>query len=122
MQIYIKGRDKSHAVLIILETLQSHVLGGISRLSPWLLILSIRQYESASDCLQILFSVLHKTFFLSLSYYICVEIFGQHVILAIYLKESGHVVLVQWLRLHTSNAGGPSSTPGQGTKILHATQ
>ena len=27
---------------------------------------------------------------------------------------------VQWLRLHTSNAEGTSSIPGQRTKILHA--
>ena len=26
---------------------------------------------------------------------------------------------VQWLRLHTSTAGGTGSVPGQGTKILH---
>ena len=26
----------------------------------------------------------------------------------------------QWLRLHTSNAGGTSSIPGWGTKIPHA--
>ena len=29
---------------------------------------------------------------------------------------------VQWLRLHTSNAEGTSSIPGQGTKIPHGTQ
>ena len=27
---------------------------------------------------------------------------------------------VQWLRLHASTPGGTGSTPGQGTKILHA--
>ena len=27
---------------------------------------------------------------------------------------------VQWLRLHTFTAGGADSTPGRGTKILHA--
>ena len=26
----------------------------------------------------------------------------------------------QWLRLHASNAEGPGSNPGQGTKIPHA--
>ena len=28
--------------------------------------------------------------------------------------------MVQWLRLHTSNAGGAGLTLGQGTKTLHA--
>ena len=28
--------------------------------------------------------------------------------------------MVQWLRLHSSNAGGIGSTPDQGTEILHA--
>ena len=30
--------------------------------------------------------------------------------------------MVQWLRLHTGNAGSMGSIPGQGTKILHAVQ
>ena len=30
--------------------------------------------------------------------------------------------MVQWLRLHTSNAGGMGSIPGWGTKIPCATQ
>ena len=30
--------------------------------------------------------------------------------------------VVQWLRLHSSNAGGMGSIPGQETKILHAAQ
>ena len=29
-------------------------------------------------------------------------------------------MVVQWLRLHPSNAGGAGSIPGQGTKIAHA--
>ena len=29
--------------------------------------------------------------------------------------------MLQWLRLHTSIAGGTGSISGQGTKILHAT-
>ena len=33
---------------------------------------------------------------------------------------SGTSLVVQWLRLHTLNAGDMSSIPGQGTKILHA--
>ena len=46
------------------------------------------------------------------------------------MYESGIFLVVQWLRLHAPNAGGPGSTPGQGTrsqllqlrlKILHAT-
>ena len=32
----------------------------------------------------------------------------------------GTSLAVQWLRLHASNAGAAGSTPGQGTKILHA--
>ena len=31
-------------------------------------------------------------------------------------------LVVQWSRLHTSNAGGVGSIPGQGTKISHAAQ
>ena len=34
----------------------------------------------------------------------------------------GNSLSVQRLRLHASTAGGPGSIPGQGTKILHATQ
>ena len=30
---------------------------------------------------------------------------------------SGTSLVVQWLRLHAPNAGGPGSIPGQGTKI-----
>ena len=30
--------------------------------------------------------------------------------------------MVQWLTLHTSNAEGAGSIPGQGTKIPHAVQ
>ena len=33
---------------------------------------------------------------------------------------SGTSLVVQWLRLHALNAGGPGSIPGQGTKIPHA--
>ena len=32
----------------------------------------------------------------------------------------GTTLVVQWLRLHTSTAGGGGSIPGQGTKISHA--
>ena len=32
----------------------------------------------------------------------------------------GTSVVVQWLGLLTFTAGGPGSTPAQGTKILHA--
>ena len=48
-----------------------------------------------------------------------------------YLKKSGHgtYMVVQWLRLHTPNAGDPGSIPNQGTrshmlqlKILNATK
>ena len=33
----------------------------------------------------------------------------------------GTSLVVQWLRLHTSNAEGMGLIPGQGTKIPHAT-
>ena len=33
---------------------------------------------------------------------------------------AGTSLAVQWLRLHTSTAGGTVSIPGQGTKIPHA--
>ena len=36
------------------------------------------------------------------------------------IKPSGTSLVVQWLRLHASNAGGTGSIPGQGTKIPHA--
>ena len=32
----------------------------------------------------------------------------------------GTSLVVQWLRLHASNAGGMGLTPGRGTKITHA--
>ena len=34
----------------------------------------------------------------------------------------GNSLAVQWLRLHASTTGGMGLIPGQGTKILHATQ
>ena len=34
----------------------------------------------------------------------------------------GLPLVVQWLRLHASNAGAAGSIPGQGTRILHAVQ
>ena len=34
----------------------------------------------------------------------------------------GTSLLIQWLRLCVSNAGGVGSIPGWGTKILHAMQ
>ena len=33
----------------------------------------------------------------------------------------GTSLVVQWLRLRASTAGGTGSIPGQGTRILHAT-
>ena len=33
--------------------------------------------------------------------------------------DLGTSLVVQWLRLHIPNAGGPGSIPGQGTKTLH---
>ena len=37
---------------------------------------------------------------------------NQHI----YKTKTGTSLLVQWLRLHTPNAGGPGSIPGQGTR------
>ena len=34
----------------------------------------------------------------------------------------GNSLAVQWLRLHTSSAGGAGLIPGQGTRIPHATR
>ena len=34
----------------------------------------------------------------------------------------GTFLVVQWLRLHASTAGGMGSIPGWGTKMLHALQ
>ena len=34
--------------------------------------------------------------------------------------KQGTSLMVQWLGLHVSNAGGAGSIPGQGTKISHA--
>ena len=36
-------------------------------------------------------------------------------------KQSGISLAVQWLRLHTSTAGGTGSIPRSGTRITHAT-
>ena len=36
-------------------------------------------------------------------------------------KRAGNSVVVQWLRIHASTAGGTGSIPGWGTKISHAT-
>ena len=38
------------------------------------------------------------------------------------MKRNGTSLVVQWLRLQASIAGGAGSIPGQGTKILHAVQ
>ena len=37
-----------------------------------------------------------------------------------YEKDIGTSLVVQWLRLHTSTAGGAGLAPGQGTMIPHA--
>ena len=37
-------------------------------------------------------------------------------------NEQGISPVVQWLRLHASNAGGMGSSPRQGTNIPHASQ
>ena len=36
------------------------------------------------------------------------------------LRNLGTSLVVQWLRLYTSNAGDPGSIPDQGTKTPHA--
>ena len=36
------------------------------------------------------------------------------------LRSLGTSLVVQWLRLYTSNAGDPGSIPDQGTKTPHA--
>ena len=37
------------------------------------------------------------------------------------MMPMGTSLVVQWLRLHTPNAGGPGSIPGQGTRShMHA--
>ena len=33
-----------------------------------------------------------------------------------FIEQLGNFLVVQWLRLHASSAGGPGSVPGQGTK------
>ena len=35
-------------------------------------------------------------------------------------EDPGTSLVVQWLRLHASTAGGTGLTPGRGTKIPHA--
>ena len=40
----------------------------------------------------------------------------QTIIREIQIKTTGTSLVVQWLRLHSSNAGGPGSIPGQGTR------
>ena len=37
-------------------------------------------------------------------------------------KKKRASLVAQWLRLHTSTAGGAGSIPGRGTKISHAVQ
>ena len=50
-------------------------------------------------------------------------LFASHSILKTALwKILGTSLVIQWLRLFTSTAGGAGSIPGQGTKILHAVQ
>ena len=36
------------------------------------------------------------------------------------IYREGIPLVVQWLRLHASTAGGTGSVPGRGVKILHA--
>ena len=55
-------------------------------------------------------------------------LWGSHKAAVISRLNWGTSLVVQWLRLHALNAGGPGSIPGQGTrslmpqlKILHVT-
>ena len=41
----------------------------------------------------------------------------QTIIREIQIKTTGTSLVVQWLRLYSSNAGGPGSIPGQGQII-----
>ena len=41
--------------------------------------------------------------------------FGMDVYTLLYFKWIGTSLVVQWLRLHAPNAGGPCSIPGLGT-------
>ena len=46
----------------------------------------------------------------------------SNTITALKEQETGTSLVVQWLRLHAPNAGGPGSIPGQGTRShMHAT-
>ena len=38
------------------------------------------------------------------------------------IKHYGAFLVVEWLKLHASTAGGSGSIPGQGTKIPYAAQ
>ena len=38
------------------------------------------------------------------------------------MNQGGTSLVVQWIKLHAPNAGGPGSNPGQGTRShMHAT-
>ena len=43
-------------------------------------------------------------------------VFLIHSFIHLFIEQLGNFLVVQWLRLHASNAGGPGSIPGQGTK------
>ena len=43
-----------------------------------------------------------------------------HIYSLVEMTSQGISLVVQWLRLHASSAGGLGSIPGQGTKIPHA--
>ena len=47
-------------------------------------------------------------------------LFADDMIVHRKYKRIGTSLVVQWLRLHTSTAGGVGSIPGWGTKIPHA--
>ena len=55
--------------------------------------------------------------------HVCSSLWMNGIIVASGTQEGnlGTSLVVQWLRLHAPNAGGPASILGQGTKILHAT-
>ena len=54
--------------------------------------------------------------------HVCSSFWMNGIIVAAVTQEGnlGTSLVVQWLRLHAPNAGGPVSIPGPGTKIPHA--
>ena len=51
----------------------------------------------------------------------CLDHFEKSLKKNLFKKVGGTSLVVQWLGLHASNAGGVGSVPGRRTKIPHAT-